>query len=261
MALKTILFATLTSATFAGIAACERTPTSPADRELTAGQRGFTGVFVPTGTFANPAGFPEWPNTPWPHDPPFTAWGAEESARLDDHSNFTPCTPNGPVYLMWEIGLFPIQVLESPGQIVIMREASDMPRRIYTDGRGHPSALDPSWMGHSIGRWEGDVLVVDTVGVNGKARAMNGVGSNAQQSERDRDPRLPASDELHLVERFRLVAGGELLEDEITIEDPKAYTQPMVVKHYFQRRPDIDMLEYFCNENPRASDDTAPADR
>jgi hypothetical protein len=219
----------------------------------TAGERGFTGVWVPVGTFDEPAGPPPWQNTPWPKDPPFTAAGAAESERLADHGNFTPCTPGGPVFHMWEIGLFPIQLLEAPGELVILREASGIPRRIFVDGRGHPPAdeLVATWNGHSIGRWEGDVLVVDTVGINGRARAANGVGSNARVSSIDDDPRFPLSDELHLVERMRLVADGELLEDEITITDPKFYTAPVVLKHYFQRRPDIDMLEYFCGDNPR----------
>jgi hypothetical protein len=181
---------------------------------------------VPTGTFADPAGPAPWQNTPWPRTPPFTAWGAAESARLADHGNLAACSPGGPVYHMWEIGLFPLQFLEAPDQMVILREASGMPRRIYTDDRGHPDDLEPTWMGHSIGSWEDDTLVVDTVGTNGKARAANGVGSNAQVSNTDDDPRL----------------------------------EPVVLKHYFQRRPDIDMLEYFCNENPRRSDETlAPA--
>jgi len=239
-------------------AGCGPTPSpTPSAAVRTASERGFTGVFVPTGTFADPVGFAPWPNTPWPRNPPFTAWGAAESARLADHSHFTPCSPAGPVFHMSEIGLFPLQLLVAPDQIVIVREASGIPRRIYTDGRTHPKDLEPTWMGHSIGIWEDDVLVVDTVGVNGKARAMNGVGANAQVSSTDDDPRMPASEELHLVERLRLVADGELLEDEITIDDPKTYTEPIVLKHYFQRRPDIDMLEYFCNDNPRPGDDTA----
>src|SRR5262249_33664724 len=110
---------------------------------------------------------------------------------------------------------------------------------------------------HSIGHWEGDMPVVDTVGLNGLARAMNGVGSNARVSEDDAKPRMPSSEKLHLVERMKLVANGELLEDELTIVDPKTYTVPLILKPYFQRRPDIDMLEYYCNENPR--DDTAVA--
>ena len=208
---------------------------------------------MPVGTFDDPAGPPPWSNTPWPKNPPFTPAGAAESQRLNDHSNFTACTPGGPVFHMWEIGLFPIQLLEAPDQIVILREASGIPRRIYTDGRGHPpeDELVATWNGHSIGTWDGDVLVVDTVGTNGRARAANGVGSNAKVSSIDDDPRFPLSDQLHLVERLQLVANGELLEDELTIDDPKFYTERVVLKHYFQRRPDIDMLEYFCGDNPR----------
>ena len=145
----------------------------------TAAERGFTGVFMPTGTLEEPAGLAQWPNTPWPKTPPFTPAGAAESQRLNDHSNFTACSPSGPVFHMWEVGLFPIQLLEAPGQLVIQREASGLVRRVYLDGRGHPP------------------------------------------------------------------------EDEITIEDAKYYTQKVVMKHYFQRRPDIDMLEYFCGDNPR----------
>jgi hypothetical protein len=235
-----------------GLVACNRSASTPVIAKTpTATEKNFTGVWVPTGSFDNPAGPAPWQNTPWPEHPPFTEWGAAESKRLDDHNNFRACTPSGPVYFMWEIGLFPIQFLEAPDQIVILREATGMPRRIYIDGREHPQDLEPSWMGHSIGRWEGEVLVVDTVGLNGKARAMNGVGANAMVSTEDAKPRMPASDALHLVERFKLVAEGELLEDEITLTDAKAFTEPVVLKHYFQRRPDIDMLEYFCNDNPR----------
>src|SRR6185436_13175420 len=97
--------------------------------------------------------------------------------------------------------------------------------------------------------------VVDTIGTTGRTRGMNGVGSNAKVSRDDSNPRLPTSEQLHLVERIRLVADGEILEDELTITDPGAYTAPIVVKHYFQRRPDIDVLEFVCNERPRSSTD------
>ena len=145
----------------------------------------FTGVWVAVGTFEDPLGPPPWQNTPWPAAPPFTEWGKAESQRLDDHANFVACSPPGPVYHMWELGLFPIQILQAPDQIAILRETGGLPRRIYMDGRGHPEDLEPTWQGHSIGRWEDNVLVVDTVGTNGKARAMNGVGSNAQVSSDD----------------------------------------------------------------------------
>jgi hypothetical protein len=230
---------------------------SPADAPVPskAAQIGLTGVWVAVGTFEDPAGPPPWSNTPWPSNPPFTAWGAEQSRRLGDIRNVVPCQPGGPIFAMWELGLFPIEILEAPDRLIIKPENSALPRRIFIDGRAHPPDLEPSWMGHSIGRWEGDVLVVDTIGTSGRTRGMNGVGSNAQVSADDRNPRLPVSDQLHLVERLRLVADGEMLEDEMTITDPKAYTAPIVVKHYWQRRPDIEVLEYVCGERPRASDE------
>jgi len=233
--------------------ACARESASPPESRVAA----MTGVWIAVGTFDDPAGPPPWSNTLWPAEPPFTPWGAAESSRLAQIENVVPCQPGGPIFAMWELGLFPIEILEAPGRLVIKPENIALPRRIYLDGRGHPPSdeLEPTWMGHSIGRWEGDVLVVDTIGTNGRTRGMNGVGSNARVSLDDAKPRLPVSDQLHLVERLRLVADGEMLEDEMTITDPKAYTRPLVVKHYWQRRPDIDVLEYFCGDRPRASDE------
>ena len=156
---------------------------------------------------------------------------------------------------MWNLGLFPIEILEAPDRLVIKPENSALPRRIHLAVTSHPADLEPSWMGHSIGRWDGDVLVVDTIGTNGRTRGMNGVGSNAGVSDDDAGPRLPVSDQLHLVERLRLVANGEVLEDEMTITDPGNYEAPFVVKHYWQRRPDIEVLEYVCGERPRSEDE------
>lgn len=220
-------------------------------------QLNLTGVWVAVGTFEDPAGPPPWSNTLWPANPPFTPVGASESRRLTDIRNVVPCQPGGPIFAMWEMGLFPIEILEAPDRIVIKPENSALPRRIFLDGGTHPEDLEPSWMGHSIGAWDGDVLVVDTIGTNGRTRAMNGVGSNAGVSSEDTKPRLPVSNQLHLVERLRLVADGEILEDEMTITDPQSYTAPFVVKHYWQRRPDIDVLEYFCGEKPRSDDEGA----
>jgi hypothetical protein len=230
-------------------------------RESKAAQLRLTGVWVAVGTFDDPWGPPPWSNTPWPANPPFTDLGRNESARLADIRNVVPCQPGGPIFAMWNLGLFPIEILEAPDRIVIKAENSALPRRIHLNMTSHPADLEPSWMGHSIGRWDGDVLVVDTVGTNWKTRGMNGVGSNAGVSEDDAYPRLPVSDQLHLVERLRLVANGEVLEDEMTITDPKIYTSPFVIKHYWQRRPDIEVLEYVCGERPRAEDEvnTTPA--
>jgi hypothetical protein len=249
--MRTVLLVLSLAAVLASCGSPQQPEPDEAAKPRSVGERGFTGVFVATGSFEDPAGPPPFQNTRWPANPPFTEWGAAESKRLADPTSLKACSPNGPVFFMSEVGIFPLQFLEAPDQIVILREASGMPRRIYLDGRRHPDDVEPSWMGHSIGHWDGETLVVDTVGLNGLARAMNGVGSNARVSEDDAKPRMPSSEQLHLVERMRLVANGDLLEDELTINDPKTYTQPLILKHYFQRRPDIDMLEYYCNENPR----------
>ena len=196
---------------------------------------------------------PSFRNTPFPADPDFTEWGAEESRRLASPITPGECNPWSPVGLMGATGLFPIQILQGPNLIVVHHEAITQPRRIYTDGRRHPpnDELLPSFLGHSIGRWEGDTLVVDTVGTNGRARPMNGYVSAAVTSGVDTAPRFPASDQLHLVERIRLVGAGQYLEDVIAIEDPKTYRKPWTLKRYWQRRTDIDLQEYACTDNRR----------
>ena len=101
------------------------------------------------------------------------------------------------------------------------------------DGRAHPKDPNPTWLGDSIGRWDGDTLVVDTVGFNGRSW-IDAAG-------------LPTTEALHVVERVRRVERG-YLEIEHTIDDPKAYTKPWK----FTIRPmllDGDLMEYICQEN------------
>jgi hypothetical protein len=198
-------------------------------------------------------GDPRFRNTPFPADPNFTEWGAEESKRLASPITPGECNPWPPVMFMGATGLFPIQILQGPNQIVIHHEAITQPRRIYMDGRPHPAAEDllPTFIGHSIGHWEGDTLAVDTVGTNGRARPLNGYVSGAVTSGVDTTPRFPSSDQLHVTERIRLVGDGQYLEDVITVSDPRTYRAPFTLTRYWQRRPDIDMQEYACADNRR----------
>ncbi len=87
--------------------------------------------------------------------------------------------------------------------------------------------------------------------MNGRGRPLNGYLSGSVSSKVDTTPRLLVSDQLHLVERIRLLGGGQFLEDEITINDPKTYKHPFTVRHYWQRRPDLELLEYYCADNRR----------
>ena len=99
------------------------------------------------------------------------------------------------------------------------------------DGREHPKGNpNPNAMGHSIGHWEGETLVVDTVGFN---------DSSAVQ--------IPHSDQLHQVERIRRVRDGNVLEIEFTEEDPKAFTQPLTQILYFKRDPSLELIEHNCD--------------
>lgn len=200
---------------------------------------------------------PRFGNTPYPTVPGFTAWGAEQSRK--EGTALTPgeCNPWSPMGFMGATGLFPIQILQGPNLIVIHHEAIVQPRRVYTDGRKHPPADEtiPTFLGHSIAHWEGQVLVIDTTETNGRARPMNGYVSGAVNSGVDTTPRLPASDQAHFTERLRLVGGGKYLEDEITVDDPKVYLKPWSVKHYWQRRSDIDLQEYVCDDNRRPEDE------
>jgi hypothetical protein len=107
-------------------------------------------------------------------------------------------------------------------------------RQIFMDGRKHPPDLAPSWYGHSIGWWEGDTLVIDTVGFNGMAW-LDGRGR-------------PATEKLHTVERWTRLDLGRL-ENKVTIDDPGAYTKPWTVTFMARALPGDDILEYICQEN------------
>jgi hypothetical protein len=209
----------------------------------------------------SPNNKPQWMNKPNTPAPEFTAWGAEQSREQGRLGTELPtpgaCQPINPASFLG--GFFPAQILHGHNQIVLMNEWVAVPRRIYTDGRGHPPAEDllPSWQGHSIGRWEGDTLVVDTIGLNGRTRPLNGYFANGVNATQEslKVPRLPSSDQMHLVERFRLVGKGKILEVTRTISDPKAYLRPFSNTVYLERRPDIDVQEYYCDDNERTSDE------
>jgi hypothetical protein len=113
------------------------------------------------------------------------------------------------------------EIIILPNQVRMTYYWFNATRRIYTDGRPHPTGVDlvPTYMGHAIGKWEGDTLVVDTVGMNPGIYDRTGA---------------PHSGEVHVMERMRLV-GPDLLEDQIVIEDPVMLTQPWKVTRYMRR--------------------------
>jgi hypothetical protein len=126
----------------------------------------------------------------------------------------------------------PREFVVTPKTVYIINEVRSAVRRIFTDGRAHPSDLDPTVLGHSIGHWEAETLVVDTVGV--KAGLYDGAG-------------LPHSDALHIVERIRRT-DATTLEIQFTFDDPKALTRPWTITRVYKVKPDWTIAEDPCGE-------------
>jgi hypothetical protein len=174
----------------------------------------------------------EPPMQPWAkakYDAAKPGYGPRASAQSQDP--VLSCLPPGVPRIM--LIPFPMQIVQTPGLIVMIFEYDHFVRQIYLDRRDHPKDLDLTWLGDSIGRWEKDTLVVDTVGLTDKTW-LDQVGH-------------PHSDRLHVVERIRR-ADHDTLEDDITIDDPKAYTKPWTGQQVFKLRPNWHLIEYVCED-------------
>jgi hypothetical protein len=133
----------------------------------------------------------------------------------------------------------PIKIVQSPRLTVILYEADNTHRQIYTDGRALPKTFElPAWLGYSVGHWERDVLVVETAGFNDKT-TLDVMGH-------------PHSEGLRVVERYRRRDFGHL-DVEMTFDDPAMYTKPFTIKVPHALLADADIFETFCeNEKDRA---------
>ena len=168
---------------------------------------------------------------------PFTPHGAERYKNVDMAQNPNGfCLPPGPSRAL--TGPSPFQIVQNAGAVAILFENHFNYRLIYTDGTKHPDDIHdyPAFMGHSIGKWEGDTLVVDTVGI--KERSW--LDSNG----------LEHSDKLHLTERFRRI-GPDSISYAVTYDDPVFFTKPWTFELNFKRLKDTRLIEYVCMENER----------
>jgi len=132
----------------------------------------------------------------------------------------------------------PFKIIQTPAVTLILLENQGHYRQVFTDGRGFPKETNPTWMGYSIGKWEGDTFVVDTVGFNDLTYLDDGGH--------------PHSDAYHSTERFRRRDYGHL-DYEITIDDPKTYTRPWKVTIAFEFFADNELMEAVC-ENEKDSE-------
>jgi hypothetical protein len=148
-------------------------------------------------------------------------------------SGAVACVPYG-VPRMMSVALYPIEILQTPRQITIVTEAFSEVRRIFMNTPQLPMGdVPPGYYGRSVGRWDGDTLVVDTIGIKTSVPAYQN---------------MPHSDQMRITERMRLVA-ADYLHDQITIDDPGVLEKPVTYTLAYKRMPGYEMVEFVCDNN------------
>jgi hypothetical protein len=207
-------------------------PIGPTPR-LPSGTVDFSGVwqkpYVPdmTKDGKDQKGYPELP---------FTSWGEADWKSYDaGEGDYTgSCLPFGMTRSVNTPE--PMQIMQGDKYFAFLFEQNSWFSVIPIDGRKHGSGI-PTWFGDSVGHWEGDALVIDTINFNGKTR-LDTVGH-------------PHSDQLHLVQRFTRPDLGHI-SYEVTVDDPKTYAKPWTNTRTFTLRPDWEIMEYSCEENNKS---------
>lgn len=203
-----------------------KVPSQPVPREAN-GKPDLSGVWVAT-------------DDPYPEDPELLPWAAavfkerqETNGKDAPHNHCLPAPPPVP----GSAAPFIERFVQSGSILVILFE--DVPgfRQVFLDGRGHPADWDPTWMGHSLGKWDGDVLVVDTVGFNDKSW-LGGLGGG----------RVPHTEMLHMMERYRRADFGHM-DIAVTFEDPGAFVKPFHMNVKLDLAPQEEVMEYVCENN------------
>jgi len=213
-----------------GVRASLQLPPLPADAPPpSAAPRDFEGIWLADGNpiaVGGPPGFgPE---------PPYTPTTAKQQQKMVEMiKQGTPpaemaaqCRPS----TLFRIGfdIYPAEIIQTPNMVVILGEEGRTRWQIFMN-RYHPKDVQPSFFGDSVGHWEGDTLVVDTIGLNGKIGVL--------------------SPQAHVTSKIRKINAGRKLELTIIIEDPVNYTKPYQQTITSSWRPDLEMLEYQCEEN------------
>ena len=211
-----------------GLATLTAAPATAASADL-------SGVWMPTAI--GPDGNR---NRTWPAKPPllpavqavYDAYRVRADAKPEEYDNARSCLPYIMPRPMLLVAQYPLEIVQTAERVTLIFELHNDARRIYLDGRLPPTGLRPTWMGYSVGRWEGETLVVRTTSV------------------RDGTIDQPHGPKLTLTERLRLIQdkdGKTMLEDEIAVDDPETYSEPFKVRNYFRQRAGVEIGEYFCS--------------
>jgi hypothetical protein len=188
---------------------------------------------------------------PAPLRPEFKAAYDAEQKKINDANKrgepiatgYTHCIPDGMPTMM--MAMFPMEVLQTRRQVTIIQEAYNQVRRIYlNDTLPAVEDAEPGFWGHSVGRWEGDTFVVDTIGIKDSVRFRN----------------VPHSAEMRIHEQMRKLTPDHF-ENVVTVTDPAYLTRPWQWKWVYQRRPNYKMYEYVCEDNREYADPVTGAAR
>jgi hypothetical protein len=177
---------------------------------------------------------------PYPETPEVLPWAAalikERSENNQKDAPHNHCLP-GPPPAPGAASPFITKFVQTGSLLVILFEDNPGFRQVFLDGRSHPLNWDPTWMGHSIGKWEGDVLVVDTIGFNDRSW-LGGIGGGP----------VPHTEMLRMTERYRRVDFGHM-DLAVTFEDPGTFVKPFHINIKLDLTPQEELMEYVCENN------------
>jgi hypothetical protein len=156
----------------------------------------------------------------------------EHLAEFHASDPITHCLPGGPLEILTAGGIAHYRIIQAPNMVAILYERGQLYRQIFLDGRELPKDPDPTWMGYSVGHWEGDTLVVESAGFNDRTW-LDRMGH-------------PHSEDLRVIERFRRVDFGHI-RFQVTYDDPKTLKRPITFSLMVNYAPDTDMLETICD--------------
>ena len=215
-----------------GVWQAEGAPIPELMKMVPGGQNGL-GEAIPSKYFINILS--DYPHGQEPLQPKAAAFASRLRQDTIQHDDVgINCLPSGlPLFMTTPA---PFKIVQTRGLVIVLSEGDNSFRQIFTDGRTHPEDPTPSWLGNSVGHWEGDTLVVETTGFNGLGQ-LDAMGHRYSSAMR-------------LTERYTRRSTGRM-DVQFTVDDPETFTRPITVTVGMGLKADTDLIEYVCNENEK----------